>query len=131
MPAANQSILREGPVITRTQQLELIADFSKEEVLEAIQSIDDNRAPGGDGFNAHFFKKAWPTIGNEVTNAILQFFHTCRMYEPINRTSVPLIPKVKHPSSIKEYRLISCSLLFTKSLPKCSQRGYNQSWNIW
>lgn len=57
MPAAKQSVLKNGPVLTRFQQLALTADFNKEDVLEALQGIDDNKPPGEDGFNTHFFKK--------------------------------------------------------------------------
>lgn len=48
MPAPQQSIIREGPVLTRTQQLALIEHFNEDDVLEALQGIDDNKAPGRD-----------------------------------------------------------------------------------
>ncbi|KAH0657996.1 hypothetical protein KY289_026744 [Solanum tuberosum] len=56
--------MRDGPVLTRTQQLALIQPFTIEDVLTTLKGIDDNKAPKGDGFNEHFFKQAWTTIGD-------------------------------------------------------------------
>lgn len=70
-------------------------------MLKALNSIDDNKAPVSDGFNVYFYKKAWPVLGKEVTNVILNFFETNDMYGSINRTLVTLIPKIKNPNTIK------------------------------
>lgn len=109
MPTINQEVLKRGPVLQQVQQLALIRDFNKEDVLATLKSIDDNKAPMGDGFNAYFYKKTRHVIGDEVTKVILNFLNTNDMYE---RIIVTLIPKVKHPSSIKEYRPISCCTVF-------------------
>lgn len=115
MPAAQQNTTRNGPVLTRIQKLALIEDFTKDDVLEELQGINDNKAPGCDDFNAYFFKQAWPVITEEVTYAVLQFFQTSKMYEPVNRATITLIPKVKHPSSIKD---ISCCTTIYKIIAK-------------
>ena len=39
-------------------------------------AINGEKAPCLDGYTAYFFKVAWPTIGKDVTEAILYFFQT-------------------------------------------------------
>ncbi|XP_019248630.1 PREDICTED: uncharacterized protein LOC109227892 [Nicotiana attenuata] len=102
IPAIHPGRIRKGPMLSRKQHLELIAPFNKEDVHEALKSIDDMKAPGGDGFNACFFKSTWNMNGDEIAKVVLQFFSTGKMFKPINSTAVTLIPKVKNPTSIKE-----------------------------
>ncbi|KAK6782101.1 hypothetical protein RDI58_019897 [Solanum bulbocastanum] len=87
MPAPKPAVLRDGPVLSKTQQLELIQPFTKEDVLIALESIEDSKAPGGDGFNSYFFKQAWSIIGKEVIAAVLQFFNTNQINSPKHQDS--------------------------------------------
>lgn len=45
-----------------------------EEIIQAIQAGNPNKAPGPDGFNAHFFKLCWSIVGYDVSAAISDFF---------------------------------------------------------
>lgn len=45
--------------------------FSMEEVKRAMFGIDENKAPGPDGFGSKFFKHSWNLVGHEVSSAIL------------------------------------------------------------
>ncbi|XP_070050304.1 uncharacterized protein [Nicotiana tomentosiformis] len=112
LPAIDPTIMRRGNYLNRGQQLSLIAPINKEEVYQSLMSIDDQKAPGYDGFNVLLFKRAWPIIGEEVTNVVLQYFEDSELYKAINFT-ITLIPKVQNPSKISEFRSISyCTMLY-------------------
>jgi len=36
--------------------------------------MQDLKAPGPDGFPTLFYKKLWPTVGNDVVKAVTSFF---------------------------------------------------------
>ncbi|GJZ72898.1 hypothetical protein Tco_0637044 [Tanacetum coccineum] len=61
-----------------------------------------------DGFTAAFFKEAWNIIANDVYLAVREFFRNGTLLKEINHTIIALLPKVKSPSRVNDYRPISC-----------------------
>lgn len=57
MPTIKQEHVKARLVLQRAKQLALIRDFTKEDMLKALNSIDDNKASDDDGFDAYFYKK--------------------------------------------------------------------------
>ena len=91
---------------------------SNEEIKNTVFSLHSNKAPGPDGFNAHFFKETWSVTGSLVTQAIREFFITGEILAESNATLIALIPKVPNPSSIGEFRPISCCNTIYKCISK-------------
>lgn len=92
-------------VATLTQPVQI------SEIDTAIKNIDDNKAPGLDGFNAKFFKTTWPVVKHGVYAAVLEFFSTSNLLRKVNYASITLIPECNNPSFIKDYKPIACCSL--------------------
>lgn len=113
LPYVNIEVMKVGATLNRQQQLKLIAPVTKMEVIAALEGIDDQKAPDIDGFNAFFYKKVWHIGGPEIEAAVMEFFNSLVMCKVINCTTVTLIPKVQHASSVKEFRpILYCTILY-------------------
>lgn len=63
-----------------------------------------SKAPGVDGFTAGFFQRHWELLRDDVTTAMLGFLNGGDFPMGLNDTSITLIPKVRHPQNISQYR---------------------------
>lgn len=92
---------------------ELKKPFTKEEILKALLDLNPNKAPGPDGYPALFFQKEWELIQADVLNTVLGVLNNNDPLEEWNKTTITLIPKIKNPLTIKDYRPISlCNVLY-------------------
>ena len=57
LTALDLATIRAGPVLSLNTRASLIQPVTIEEINRALHEIDDNKAPGIDGFNALFFKR--------------------------------------------------------------------------
>ena len=92
--------------------------ITHEEIKRSIFSIDNTKAPGPDGFSSLFFKRAWSVVGSEVCEAVADFFSSGCLLREINCTIIALVPKVPNPSSMHDYRPISCCNTIYKCISK-------------
>ncbi|GKA03943.1 hypothetical protein Tco_0676724 [Tanacetum coccineum] len=98
--------------------LYMVREVSFQEVKDALFSMGDDKSPGPDGFTAAFFKETWSVTGNDVYNAVCEFFRNGTLLKEVNHTIIALLPKVKSPSRINDYRPISCCNVLFKCLSK-------------
>ncbi|XP_035839381.1 uncharacterized protein LOC118486758 [Helianthus annuus] len=96
----------------------MVRPVTEEEVKKAMFSIGNDKAPGPDGFTAAFFKNAWPLIGNDIVNAIKDFFDTGNLLRELNHTLIVLIPKVPTPMVVTDFRPIACCNVLYKCISK-------------
>lgn len=114
-----QHVVREGPLISGEQQRLLQCNFTTKDVKRVMFSIPNKKAPGCDGFNIFFFKQCWEIIHDEISATVLDFFQTCQLLKSLNNvTSITLIPKVKSPSHVGDFRLIACCSVIYKCITK-------------
>nr|XP_016489984.1 PREDICTED: uncharacterized protein LOC107809777 [Nicotiana tabacum] len=118
VPCIDLNIMRQGPSLTMQQQRDMCSEITQEEIKAALFNIDDNKAPGIDGFNALFFKKAWPIVREDVCDAVQEFFQRCKMLRAVNNTVVTLVPKSTHPKTARDFRPIACYSTLYKIISK-------------
>ncbi|KAL5540368.1 hypothetical protein UlMin_043037 [Ulmus minor] len=87
--------------------------FDVEDVRTAIFQMAPSKSPGADSMSALFYQKYWPIVGEEVTTACLGFLNEGLDLGSINETLITLLPKVKCPTHMIEFRPISlCNVLY-------------------
>lgn len=85
--------------------------FSLEEVKTAIWQCGSEKAPGPDGYIFKFFKKLWDIVKYDVMNFVRYFEEYGALSHGCNSSFIKLVPKVKDPLSLNDFRpiiLIGC-----------------------
>src|SRR3954471_3364785 len=91
----------------------LLEPIMAKEVKTALFQMFPTKAPGPDGFPAHFFQKYWHLCGEEVTKIVIRVLKGEDSPEEINRTFIVIIPKVHNPTLLSQFRPISlCNVIF-------------------
>lgn len=101
------------PRLSDVAQVLLSHEVEKEEVRSALMSMKSFTAPGPDGFQPFFYKKFWDQVGDDLWHLVKKALAKGKVDEQLLEILVVLIPKVDHPSTIKEFRPISlCNVTF-------------------
>ena len=75
--------------------------------MQSLKSLGPN------GFVACFYQKPWNIVRSEVCVAVLDFLNGGVFHDDINEKYIALIPKIKNPTHITEFRPISlCNVIY-------------------
>jgi len=96
----------------------LIKAFSVEEVRDAVWLCDGSKSPGPDGFNLFFVKEGWEIFKDEIVEALALFHETGCIPKGCNASFVALVPKVRDPAKLEQYRPISLVGVMYKVISK-------------
>jgi hypothetical protein len=91
----------------------LESPLSKEEIKATLFQMFPTKAPGPDGYPAHFFQRHWDLCGDEVCDVVLRVLKGEDDLSLINNNCVVLIPKVEKPEELGQFRPISlCNVIY-------------------
>uniref|UniRef100_A0A803P9U4 Reverse transcriptase domain-containing protein n=1 Tax=Cannabis sativa TaxID=3483 RepID=A0A803P9U4_CANSA len=97
----------------------LMEDFTKEYVKEALDQIHPLKAPGKDGLPGLFYHNHWEEVGHEVIATCLEVLNNKMDCSCLNDTLLCLIPKIKDPTKVSDYRPLSLCNVIYKVISKC------------
>ena len=69
--------------------------------------------PGLDGMPPIFYKFFWHVVGEDITTVVLRALNSSIVPESINTTFIFLIPKIKSPKKVLDFRPVSlCNVVY-------------------
>ncbi|XP_059290289.1 uncharacterized protein LOC132043841 [Lycium ferocissimum] len=116
---ADDRIFAHGPTVSAEQQWGLLQPFNMHEIKTAMFSIKANKSPGPDGYGGGFYRAAWDIVGNEVCEAVLEFFASGKILKQINATMITIIPKVEKPVQASQFRQLRVVMSCINASPNC------------
>lgn len=106
--------------ISRNMRERLEEPFSAEEVKTTLFSMGRYKAPGPNGFHAIVFQKHWDLVGGALTSVVLGILNDSKYVASFTEAHIVLIPKLKCPKKVSNFRPISlCNVIYkvvTKAL---------------
>nr|GEX16298.1 hypothetical protein [Tanacetum cinerariifolium] len=98
--------------------LDMTCVVTNQEVKSALFSMGNDKSPGPDGFTVAFFKESWDIVSNDCVAVVGEFFTNGNIIKELNHSVIALIPKVKSPTRVNDYRPISCCNVMFKCISK-------------
>lgn len=96
------------PVLTEEQKWSCEGAISPEECTSALDSFQNNKAPGNDGIPIEFYRKFWPIIGESFSKCAIVCFQKGEMSVSQKQAIITLIEKKgKDRSLLENWRPIS------------------------
>lgn len=103
---------RSFPSLCTSEFSSLLVETSNEEIQKAVFSMAPLKALGLDGFQVSFFQTYWDIVGQSVCEFVRSNLNEMPLNLNLNKTLLVLIPKVKSPERITQFRPISlCSMI--------------------
>jgi hypothetical protein len=92
--------------------------FDREEVVQVLQNLEGDKAPGPDGFTMAFFQTCWRTVEADVMAFFGEVHEYGKFERSLNATFIALIPKKTDAVNIRDFRPISLVGCIYKLLAK-------------
>ncbi|KAF5775443.1 putative RNA-directed DNA polymerase [Helianthus annuus] len=96
----------------------LVQTFSLEEIKVAVSECGSDKAPGPDWLNMRFIKKFWYLFENDFLEVLNAFYANGEFSVGSGSSFIALIPKLKDPVELKNYRPINLIGIISKVVSK-------------
>ncbi|KAA3486894.1 LINE-1 reverse transcriptase isogeny [Gossypium australe] len=77
--------------------------ITNDEIKRALFDMAPLKAPGSDGFHAHFFRSQLDILGNDICNWVKGVFVGQTIEQELNNTLIVLIPKKECPEDFSQF----------------------------
>lgn len=102
-------------IVNDEMNSQISQEFMEQEVQVALKQMTPLKAPDPDAMPPLFYQNYWELVGCDVTKTVLSFLNSALIPHPLNHTFLTLIPKIKNPISVSNYRPISlCNMIYKK-----------------
>ncbi|KAK6140357.1 hypothetical protein DH2020_025901 [Rehmannia glutinosa] len=99
--------------VTDEMAAALSQPFTADEIKRALKHMHPFKSPDPDGMSPVFFQKFWHIVGNDVSRFALHFLNHNALLQLYNYTHIVLIPKVRRPDQVSQFRPISlCNVIY-------------------
>ncbi|XP_014623177.1 uncharacterized protein [Glycine max] len=95
------------PSLGQSEKEALVARFTEAEVTSAVWDCGGDKCPGPDGLNFNFIKQFWKILKPDFMRFLDKFYTNAYFPKGSNASSIALIPKLKDPQALNDYRTIS------------------------
>lgn len=106
------------PRVTPEMNASLEEPYTLEEIKKAAFELHPDKAPGPDDFSALFYQKYWNLVKGETCKEILNALNSGFINHSLNATQIILIPKIKEPLRVHDFRPISLCNVGMKIITK-------------
>jgi ribonuclease HI len=96
----------------------LTKELLQQEIKEALDQMNPDKAPGPDGFTARFYQQCWEIIKTDLTKMIRKSQQSSKLGGSTNLAFLALIPKEKGAITFNRFRPISLCNTSYKILTK-------------
>jgi hypothetical protein len=114
------------PQVSDEENEILIADFTENEVREAVFQMEHNKAPRPDGFPAEFYQVFWGVIKDDLLAMFYDFHMDSLDLFSLNFGIITLIPKIENATKIQQYRPICVLNVSFKTFTKVGTNRLNK-----
>ena len=114
----NSGVWTRQQLITPEENEELTKPFTLEELDAVVKEMRNGTAPGPDGLSIEFYKEFWPLLRNDIKEMLDELHEGSLGLWRLNYGVIILIPKLKLPNNIKQFRPICLLNIIYKIITK-------------